>query len=113
MMVKQMIVPQYSFEDLDTFDEAVERLNSDRELVANRILEAVRYGLKNNLLSVYLFELKISSDKIYAVKCKREEWKSSLNNSRKFFESIEEYEKCAQVRDLILELEHSEIAVQI
>lgn len=78
----------------DFFDE-------NEELVYNRILVAIKEGIRADLDMIKLFEL--SGTGVYVTSF-REDWKSGLKGALQFFEEVEEYEKCALCRDLLLTL---------
>lgn len=78
----------------DFFDE-------NQDLVYNRILTAVKEGIRADIDTIKLFEL--AGTGVY-VTSSREDWKSGLKGAIQFFEEVEEYEKCALCRDLMLTL---------
>lgn len=105
-----MLIPQYEFDDIYSFDEAIELLNlhNNYEMAINAV-DSISYGIENDLLSVFLFDIKLANDSNFTIRCHRDTWKTSLISNRNYFEKIEIYEQCARVRDLLIKLEDKNI----
>lgn len=61
-------------------------------------INAVRDGIIKKRKQVTLFDLQGSG---YQIDLKKENWKPSLQSALKFFETKEEFEKCAECINLI------------
>lgn len=104
-----MKVPVYTFDDVRDFDVALERINLMKEMLNNRLLDAIRYGIKNHFIMVRLFEIKLKDNRKFSIRCPRDEWKESLTNMLRYFEEVEEYEKCAEIKKMTAELNSSKL----
>ncbi len=85
---------------LDMVD-AKDYFDENESIVYNRILVAIKEGIRADLDRIKLFEL--AGTGVY-VTSSREDWKSGLKGALDYFEEVEEYEKCALCRDLLLTL---------
>lgn len=103
-----MTVPSFNFDNANDYKEALDIINKDLDLVNNRLLEAIRYGIDNYLLNVYLYEIYLKGGSSYSVKCPRIKWEEALIEAKEFFEEKEEYEKCAEIVKLIVKLNSEE-----
>jgi hypothetical protein len=66
-------------------------------------ITAVSEGVAKNKKRVTLFELHGSG---YKIDLEKKSWKSSLLSAMKFFESKEEFEKCAECVNLLKQIEN-------
>jgi hypothetical protein len=81
--------------------DAKDYFDENESIVYNRILVAIKEGIRADLDRIKLFEL--AGTGVY-VTSSREDWKSGLKGALDYFEEVEEYEKCALCRDLLLTL---------
>lgn len=82
-------------------EEADEFFEENKELVYTRILQAVEEGIESGRDSIRLFELNgtgvyITSNKV--------DWKEGVSQALEYFLSMEEYDKCVQIRQLMSSL---------
>ena len=103
-----MDIPVFSFNDIADYTEAIKLINDDSFFINNRIYNAIKYGINNYLLSVYLYDLNLKNGMTYSVKCLRIKWEELLTDANKYFEEIEEYEKCSEIMKLIIKLNDGE-----
>jgi len=82
-------------------EDATEWFDSEGDVVFTRIVEAIREGVTMTLDSIRLFELNGTGAYLTA---ERPHWKEGLTRALKYFIHIEEYGKCAEIRDLIKKL---------
>jgi hypothetical protein len=61
-------------------------------------ISAIKHGIEKRKSSVYLFEI---ADSDFYIELKKDQWKSSLERAMEYFVEKEEYNKCAELRDLI------------
>ena len=80
-------------------EEAVDFFESNQDFVYNRIVQAVAEGVMFGIDTLRLFELNGTG--VY-ITSKRTNWRAGLVPALKYFEDMEEYEKCSKVRDLML-----------
>lgn len=94
-------IPTVNYPEIASVDEAVDLLNEDKELMANRILDAINQAQLQGQDKIDLFRLCIKGDVTYIMRCHQKEWEMCLENAKKFFERNEEYEKCSKIVDLL------------
>lgn len=104
--VKKRKGDDFKFTEIPTIpvldmSDAKDFFDENESLVYNRILVAIKEGIRADLDMIKLFEL--SGTGVYVTSF-REDWKSGLKGALQFFEEEEEYEKCALCRDLLLTL---------
>lgn len=72
-----------------------------KQIVIEELIFAVKDGINKNKKSIDLFELDNSQMVVELERCN---WKESLSTALDFYSSKEDYEKCAEIRDLIHKL---------
>lgn len=88
---------------LKNVDEASEFLLNEREIIYNLIISKIKtnYELKSvstvRIIEIILLE---EASKV-EIEVARENWCDSLGLALEFFEKIEGYEKCLEIKDLI------------
>lgn len=98
--------PEFKYSEIPSIpvleeSDAEEFFETNQNFVYSRILQAVEEGLQASLTEIRLFELNGTDQYITS---RRETWEAGLRDAVKYFEAVEEYEKCAQVTDLIKQL---------
>ena len=83
-------IPQISLEDFET--------KAKKRIVYNSLVESVTNGLKLDLESVNIAEIK-NTDII--INIPKTEWKSGLENAMNYYIEKEEYEECSKIKKLI------------
>ena len=86
-------IPIISLEDFET--------KSKKPLMVKTLVNNIAEGIKDNLESVNIAEIK-NYDLILNVP--KTEWKSGLEKALEYYIEGEEYEQCSKVRDLINKL---------
>lgn len=86
-------IPIISLEDFET--------KSKKPLMVKTLVANIAEGIRNNLESVNIAEIK-NYDLILNVP--KTEWKSGLEKALEYYIEGEEYEQCSKVRDLINKL---------
>lgn len=82
-------------------EDAADYFDEHEDIVYERVIVAVKEGIESKRDIIRLFELNGSG--VYLTS-EKEDWKPGLENAMKFFEEVEQYEKCAVCRDLIKKL---------
>ena len=72
-----------------------------REAVMEEAILAIKDGIEKKKTSISLFEVAQSD---YYIELSKENWKPTLEHLIEFYADREEYDKCAEVRDLINKL---------
>ena len=86
-------IPIISLEDFET--------KSKKPLMVKTLVNNIAEGIKDNLESVNIAEIK-NYDLILNIP--KTEWKSGLEKALEYYIEGEEYEQCSKVRDLINKL---------
>ena len=71
------------------------------QVVIDETVVAIKEGIAKKKKSINLFEITNSE---YYIELKKEQWKSSLEKALEYYLEKEEYERCAECRDLINKL---------
>lgn len=95
----EMIVPQKSFDTNDSFQMF---LDEEKSWMYDRIFEAIMEAFMTGQKKAHILEAKIEDTmSVIAINSDMAEWVTSLDLARVWYESVERYEDCAAVRDLI------------
>lgn len=71
------------------------------QVVIDETVVAIKEGIAKKKKTINLFEVTNSE---YYIELKKEQWKSSLEKALEYYLEKEEYERCAECRDLINKL---------
>ena len=83
-------------------EEADEYFESNKEVVYNRILQAVGEGIISERENIRLFELNGTG--VY-ITSNREDWSVGVQQALDYFVSVEQYDKCIAARQLLQDLQ--------
>ena len=72
-----------------------------KEAVIEETVYAIKYGIEKNKTTIPLFEVAHSD---YYIDLAKKEWKPTLEHAIEYYIEKEEYDRCAEVRDLIKKL---------
>jgi len=72
-----------------------------KEVVIEEAISAIKEGIEKKKSSISLFEVAYSD---YYIDIKRDKWKSTLEKVLEYYLELEDYDKCAEARDLINKL---------
>jgi len=72
-----------------------------QKVVLEEAVYAIKEGIEKNKPSISLFEVAYSD---YYIELKKDKWKSTLEKALEYYIEREEYDKCAEARDLINKL---------
>ena len=82
-------------------------LKNQKWLLHSLIIEGVRLSIKERLDEIVLFRIiNPISNFIMVSELKKSDWESSLTKSLGYFESIEEYEICSDVKKLLKKIKN-------
>lgn len=80
-------------------------LLENKWLICSLIVEGVRKSIDDNLESITIFRIiNPLDDFIMTTELKKDDWLESLNKCLGYYESIEEYEMCDKIVNLIKEI---------
>ena len=72
-----------------------------KKVVIEGAIYAIKEGIEKNKPSISLFEVAYSD---YYIELKKDKWKPTLEKVLEYYIEREEYDKCAETRDLINKL---------
>jgi len=72
-----------------------------KQVVLEETVYAIKDGIKKNKESISLFEVAHTD---YYIELSKNKWKPSLEKALEYFLEKEEYDRCAEMRDLINKL---------
>ena len=72
-----------------------------QKVVLEEAVYAIKEGIEKNKPSISLFEVAYSD---YYIELKKDKWKLTLEKALEYYIEREEYDKCAETRDLINKL---------
>ncbi len=88
-------------------DEEKDFLKNQRWLIHSLIIEGVKKSMDENLNEIVLFRIiNPKNNFIMVSELKKDDWVGSLSKSLEYFESIEEYEKCADIKKLLKKIKN-------
>lgn len=100
---KRTTQPKFKFSEIPSIpvldmEDAADFFDDNEDVVYNRVIVAVREGIESKRDVIRLFELNGTG--IY-ITSEKGDWESGLENAKDYFESKEEYEKCAVCVELL------------
>ena len=72
-----------------------------RQIVLEEAITAIKEGIEKHKASISLFEI---ADSDYYIELNKDKWKPTLEHLISHYAEKEEYDKCAEARDLISKL---------
>ena len=78
-----------------------EELKSSKHKVYKSLVDGVIEAIKTDKKEIKLCEVKNSG---IFITVEKQEWKNSLDSALEYYISIEEYEECSKIKDLINKL---------
>lgn len=95
----KIIIPSLSFDSEIEFQDFVE---TEKEWMYDNILIAVKRAISTNLEIVDIAIVKIKQPPVnMTIQASRDEWVKALTLAMKYYTKTEQYEKCAEVRDIL------------
>lgn len=88
-------------------EEEREFLKNQKWLIYSLIIDGVKKSIKDGLDEIVLFRIiNPVNNFILISELKKNDWVVSLNKSLDYFESVEEYEICADIKKLLKKIEN-------
>jgi hypothetical protein len=88
-------------------DDEKDFLKNKKWLIHSLIIESVKKSISENLDSIVVFKIiNPISNFIMTTEMKKSDWVVSLEKSLKYYESVEEYEKCEEVINLLKKIDN-------
>jgi hypothetical protein len=75
-------------------------LNNDKIRVFNTLIIGIETAIDQKSARLFIKDMKVMGDSLDVV-AERADWPVTLKKAQDFFESIEDYEKCAKCKSLI------------
>jgi hypothetical protein len=98
----QMKVPLKTFSTKEDFQSFV---SNEKEWMYNRIYEAISYSFKKGWLEAKIMEARIEETmSVITMNSDLDDWIESLTLALRWYESQENYEKCAEIFRMMKEI---------
>lgn len=98
----KMKVPLKYFNTKEEFQEFIDK---EKEWMYNRIFEAIQYAHKNSFEEAHILEAKIEENmSVIMMNSERGDWVNSLTLAIKWYEKIENYERCGEIVKMLKEI---------
>lgn len=91
---------------LNSFKEISEYLRNNKTSFFELIVEKTQYAFENKINIINIAEFNVL-DKTFKIQISDVDWETTLLLALEHFESIEEYEKCLTISDLITKIKES------
>jgi hypothetical protein len=88
---------------LDSYRAVSNFLKNEKKYFFSLITSLIRDGWENNIENVNIIEFHVK-DSMLKVDVNVEDWNNVLHLALDYYESIEDYENCVEVSDLILDI---------
>lgn len=85
--------------EFDNYKEVVFFLKTNKQLLFTKILYEIKESIKNNE-NVAVVANFLVNNSVITIKVDKVDWLTHLNMSIKYFESIEDYEICIEIKEL-------------
>lgn len=83
-------------------DDEKDFLKNQKWLIHSLIFDGIKKAYEEELDSIVVFRIINSfSNFIMTSEVRKEDWLDSLSKSIEYYESVEEYEKCSEIKKLI------------
>jgi hypothetical protein len=88
-------------------DDEKDFLKNRKWLIHSLIIESIKKSISENLESIVVFRIiNPVSNFIMTSEIKKSDWLGSLEKSLSYYESVEEYEKCEEIIELIKKIKN-------
>jgi len=94
---------------VDTYDDIAKYIKDEKETFTNAIISAIERGWKEKIFNVEVAEFLINADSEFesmTISINEDDWSESLHLALYYFESIEDYEQCIRLKNLMEEIYH-------
>ena len=86
--------------EFDDYSDVVFFLKTNKGFLFTKTLDGIKESIKNNEDVAVIVNLLVK-DTVFTIKLDRLDWLTHLDISIKYFESIEDYETCIEIKELI------------
>jgi hypothetical protein len=85
---------------LDSFEEMSDYLRNNKESFFGLIIEGVKQCIEDGIEFIDIIHFFVKDTKI-VIQVKKDDWNTTLLLALEYFESVEDYEKCIEIKNLI------------
>jgi len=85
---------------LDSFEEMSDYLRNNKESFFGLIIEGVKQCIEDGVELIDIIHFFVKDTKI-VIQVKKDDWNTTLLLALEYFESVEDYEKCIEIKNLI------------
>lgn len=90
---------------LRSYKDVTEFLGENKFELYSLIIDIIKECHANGEMVAQIAEFLLTDeDIVFKIEMKREDWSESIHLALYYFEEIEDYEKCSEIRDLISEI---------
>lgn len=84
----------------ESYEDIINFIKNEKDLLFTEILKEIKKSIKDNKEIAKAANL-IYNDTIIEINVDKVDWLEHLNVSIRYFESIEDYETCIEIKDLL------------
>lgn len=84
----------------ESYEDIINFIKNEKDLLFTEILKEIKKSIKDNKEIAKVANL-IYNDTIIEINVDKVDWLEHLNVSIRYFESIEDYETCIEIKDLL------------
>lgn len=85
---------------LDSFEDMSDYLRSNKESFFGLIIEGIKQCIGDGIELIDIIHFFVKDTKI-VIQVKKDDWNTTLSLALEYFESVEDYEKCIEIKNLI------------
>ena len=85
---------------LDSFEDMSDYLRSNKESFFGLIIEGVKQCMGDGVELIDIIHFFVKDTKI-VIQVKKDDWNTTLSLALEYFESVEDCEKCIEIKNLI------------
>lgn len=82
-------------------DKALNEIYKNKNQFYTKYVDSIRYGIEHNIVNIRIFEIVLENGEEFDVSCHRNNWNEALKECMDYFISIEDYEKCSEIKTMI------------
>lgn len=97
--------------DVDTYDELKQYLRDEKYKFYNTLVSEIQYSYENDIRIAQIAKAELINGACIIINIADEDWVFTLNKCISFYETIEEYETCTKIQQLIKDINASELGI--
>jgi hypothetical protein len=89
--------------EFDNYEEVISFIQREKDLLFTETLTEIKESIKNNKKIANVANLMVN-DSVISINVEKSDWALHLNVSIGYFQRIEDYETCVEIRDILKSL---------